>query len=109
MADDCGVNTLPGCRRRGYAGLLLQRAIEMPAHRGRKGLVLTCKEEAFAHYAKFGFVNEGGLRFHPRRGVVWYQMRLGSEVALLLLGNAGASADSSGIAFPEGVRQTFLV
>ena len=54
-----GVNTLPRCRRRGYAGLLLQRAIADARAQGRKGLVLTCKEKLLHYYAKFGFVNEG--------------------------------------------------
>ena len=61
-----GVNTLPRCRCRGYAGLLLQRAIADARAQGRKGLVLTCKEKLLHYYAKFGFVNEGvsDLLFH---------------------------------------------
>lgn len=70
-----GVNTLPGCRRRGYAGLLLQRAIADARAQGRKGLVLTCKEKLLHYYAKFGFVNEG-VSASTHGGVVWYQMRL---------------------------------
>ena len=70
-----GVNTLPGCRRRGYAGLLLQRAIADARAQGRKGLVLTCKEKLLRYYAKFGFVNEG-VSASTHGGVVWYQMRL---------------------------------
>ena len=70
-----GVNTLPGCRRRGYAGLLLKRAIADARVQGRKGLVLTCKEKLLHYYAKFGFVNEG-VSASIHGGVVWYQMRL---------------------------------
>ena len=70
-----GVNTLPRCRRRGYAGLLLQRAIADARAQGRKGLVLTCKEKLLHYYAKFGFVNEG-VSGSTHGGVVWYQMRL---------------------------------
>ena len=70
-----GVNTLPGCRRHGYAGLLLQRAIADARAQGRKGLVLTCKEKLLHYYAKFGFVNEG-VSASTHGGVVWYQMRL---------------------------------
>ena len=70
-----GVNTLPRCRRRGYAGLLLQRAIADARAQGRKGLVLTCKEKLLHYYAKFGFVNEG-VSSSTHGGVVWYQMRL---------------------------------
>ena len=70
-----GVNTLPSCRCRGYAGLLLQRAIADARAQGRKGLVLTCKEKLLHYYAKFGFVNEG-VSGSTHGGVVWYQMRL---------------------------------
>ena len=70
-----GVNTLPRCRCRGYAGLLLQRAIADARAQGRKGLVLTCKEKLLHYYAKFGFVNEG-ISGSTHGGVVWYQMRL---------------------------------
>ena len=70
-----GVNTIPACRCRGYAGLLLQRAIADARAQGRKGLVLTCKEALVHYYAKFGFVNEG-VSGSTHGGVVWYQMRL---------------------------------
>ena len=70
-----GVNTLPRCRRRGYAGLLLQRAIADARAQGRKGLVLTCKEKLLHYYAKFDFANEG-VSTSTHGGVVWYQMRL---------------------------------
>ena len=73
-----GVNTLPRCRRRGYAGLLLQKAIADARAQGRKGLVLTCKEKLLHYYAKFGFVNEG-VSASTHGGVVWYQMRLDSS------------------------------
>ena len=70
-----GVNTIPSERRKGYAGELLQRAIADARDEGRKGLVLTCKEEKIPYYAKFGFVNEG-LSESVHGGVPWYQMRL---------------------------------
>ena len=70
-----GVNTIPACRRQGYAGQLLQQAIADARAQGRKGLVLTCKEALVHYYAKFGFVNEG-VSGSPHGGVVWYQMRL---------------------------------
>ena len=70
-----GVNTLPRCRRQGYAGQLLQQAIADARAQGRKGLVLTCKEALVHYYAKFGFVNEG-VSGSTHGGVVWYQMRL---------------------------------
>ena len=70
-----GVNTIPACRRQGYAGQLLQQAIADARAQGRKGLVLTCKEALVHYYAKFGFVNEG-VSGSTHGGVVWYQMRL---------------------------------
>ena len=73
-----GVNTLPRCRCRGYAGLLLQRAIADARAQGRKGLVLTCKEHLLHYYAKLGFVNEG-VSGSVHGGAVWYQMRLTFE------------------------------
>ena len=70
-----GVNTIPACRRQGYAGQLLQQAIADARAQGRKGLVLTCKEKLVHYYAKFGFVSEG-ISSSTHGGVVWYQMRL---------------------------------
>ena len=70
-----GGYTLPRCRCRGYAGLLLQRAIADARAQGRKGLVLTCKEKLLHYYAKFDFANEG-VSTSTHGGVVWYQMRL---------------------------------
>ena len=70
-----GVNTVPRCRRRGYAELLLQRAIADARAQGRRGLVLTCKDKLVHYYAKFGFVNEG-VSGSTHGNVVWYQMRL---------------------------------
>ena len=70
-----GVNTIPACRRQGYAGQLLQQAIADARAQGRKGLVLTCKEALVHYYAKFGFVNEG-VSGSTHGGVVWYQRRL---------------------------------
>ena len=70
-----GVGTLPAYRGRGCAGRVLRRAIEDARAQGRKGLVLTCKEELLPFYAKFGFVSEG--RSASTHGDAdWYQMRL---------------------------------
>lgn len=69
-----GVNTIPAYRKHGYAGQLLQCAIEDARKQGRKGLVLTCKEKLIAYYAKFGFVNEG-ISESVHGNVIWYQMR----------------------------------
>ena len=69
-----GVNTISAYRKHGYAGQLLQCAIEDARKQGRKGLVLTCKEKLIAYYAKFGFENEG-ISESVHGNVIWYQMR----------------------------------
>lgn len=70
-----GVCTLPEYRKQGLAGKLLCAAIEDTRNRGKKGLVLTCKEALLPYYAKFGFVNEG-VSSSVHGGTVWYQMRI---------------------------------
>lgn len=70
-----GVNTIPSCRKKGYACELIKAAIEDARKQGRKGLVLTCKDKLIHYYAKFGFVNEG-VSQSVHGNVVWYQMRL---------------------------------
>ena len=71
-----GVNTVPDCRRHGYAGTLICRAIDDAKQQGRKGLVLTCKEKLISYYAKFGFQDEGISDKSTHGNVVWHQMRL---------------------------------
>lgn len=71
-----GVNTLPAYRRKGYAGQLLEKAVSDAKEQGRKGLVLTCKEQLVHYYAKFGFVDEGISTKSVHGNVVWNQMRL---------------------------------
>ena len=70
-----GVNTIPECRKKGYAGQLIRCAIEQAKKEGRKGLVLTCKDKLLHYYENFGFVNEG-ISKSVHGNVVWYQMRL---------------------------------
>lgn len=71
-----GVNTLPDYRKHGYAGELIRHAIDDAKMQGRKGLVLTCKEQLLPYYAKFGFKNEGVSDKSTHGNVVWHQMRL---------------------------------
>ena len=71
-----GVNTLPEYCRHGYSGTLLRRAIDDAKQQGRKGLVLTCKEQLIPYYAKFGFKDEGVSDKSTHGNVVWHQMRL---------------------------------
>lgn len=69
------VGTLPAYQRQGYAGQLMERMIADAREQGRKGLILTCKEEKLHYYGKFGFENEG-VSVSDHGGVVWYQMKL---------------------------------
>ena len=71
-----GVNTLPAYRNQGYAGQLIQCAIDNAKAQGRKGLVLTCKDRLAPYYAKFGFKNEGVSDKSTHGNVSWNQMRL---------------------------------
>ena len=70
-----GVNTIPSCRKKGYAGELLRQAISDAKEQGRKGLVLTCKDKLIPYYSSFGFENEG-ISMSVHGNGVWYQMRL---------------------------------
>lgn len=40
-----GVNTAPKYRKRGYAAKLMEQVIQDAKKQGRKGCILTCKEE----------------------------------------------------------------
>lgn len=71
-----GVNTIPGYRGRGYAGALINAAVEDARRSGRSGLVLTCKEKLISYYARFGFIDEGVSTKSTYGGVEWHQMRL---------------------------------
>ncbi|SEA96462.1 Acetyltransferase (GNAT) family protein [Pseudobutyrivibrio sp. ACV-2] len=70
-----GVNTIPEYRNHGYAGKLIEHAIEDSKSQNRSGLVLTCKDKLIDYYAKFGFKNEG-ISESTHGDVQWYQMRL---------------------------------
>ena len=70
-----GLDTDPDYRNRGYAAILMEKAIEDTKKAGRKGLVLTCKAHLVHYYEKFGYVNEG-ISESSHGGAVWYDMRL---------------------------------
>lgn len=71
-----GVNTMPKYRRRGLAGELIRCAIDNAGEAGRKGLVLTCKDELVHYYAGFGFKDEGITDKSTHGNAAWHQMRL---------------------------------
>ena len=70
-----GVATRPEYRGQGCAGRLLRQMIREAETQGRRGLVLTCKDELIPFYARFGFVNEG-VSGSAHGNVSWNQMRL---------------------------------
>lgn len=70
-----GVNTLPEYRKHGYAGQLIECLINDAKVKGRKGVVLTCKDKLVPYYAKFGFLSEG-VSESTHGNVIWNQMRL---------------------------------
>lgn len=71
-----GVNTMPSYRKKGYAGALIERAISDARSQGRKGVVLTCKDQLVHYYEKFGFKCEGISTKSVHGNVEWNQMRL---------------------------------
>lgn len=70
-----GVETIPEYRRQGCAAMLMKRVIEDTRRAGKKGLMLTCKEELIPFYEQFGYINEG-ISMSKHGGAVWYDMRL---------------------------------
>ena len=70
-----GVATHPEYQRQGLAAKVLQLAIEDVKAEGRRGLILTCKEQKLHYYAKFGFVSQG-VSVSEHGGALWYQMKL---------------------------------
>lgn len=71
-----GLCTLPDFRQRGFPQRLLKEFIRTAKIQGRKGVVLTCKQELIRYYEKFGFVSEGVTNNSVIGGVQWYQMRI---------------------------------
>lgn len=70
-----GLAVHPDYRLRGVARSLVNHFIEKSKEEGRKGLVLTVKEEFTDYYSKFGFVDEG-LSESQHGGDLWHDMRL---------------------------------
>ena len=69
------VVTNPKDRGKGYASKVMEQLLRDCRERGKKGVVLTCKEKLLPFYARFGFVNEG-ISSSTHGNVTWYQMRV---------------------------------
>ncbi|MBN1966304.1 MAG: GNAT family N-acetyltransferase [Anaerolineae bacterium] len=69
------VAVLPELRRRGIAARLLEAFIARARQAGRRRVLLLCKPELVAYYARFGFV-DAGLSASRHGGAAWHEMRL---------------------------------
>lgn len=70
-----GLDVIPEWRRHGVAADLMEHLIEDARRKGRKGLILTCKDKLIHYYEKFGYRNMG-LSASVHGGAVWYDMIL---------------------------------
>lgn len=70
-----GLDVTEAYRCRGIAAKLMEHMIENARMRGRKGLILTCKDRLIHYYAKFGYQNLG-VSASVHGGAVWYDMLL---------------------------------
>lgn len=73
-----GLDVAPRWQHKGIAGELMKYMIEDARKRGRKGLILTCKEKLIGFYEKFGYKNLG-ISKSVHGGAVWYDMILEFE------------------------------
>ena len=69
-----GLDVLPDFRCHGVAGRLIDEFVLLAKKRGKKGVVLTCKEHLIHYYEKHGFVKYG-LSDSCHGGATWYDMK----------------------------------
>ncbi len=70
-----GIAVLPEFQRRKIASALMNQLKKDAKERGRKGIILTCKEEKLGFYEGLGFKNEG-VSESVHGGAKWYDMVL---------------------------------
>ena len=70
-----GIDVMPDYRSKGIAKQLMNHMIEVARTEGRKGVILTCKEELIQYYTRFGYVNTG-ISKSVHGGSKWYNMIL---------------------------------
>lgn len=70
-----GLDVIPEYQHQGVASRLMEHLIADAREKGRKGLILTCKERLIGFYEKFGYKNLG-LSQSVHGGAVWYDMIL---------------------------------
>ena len=70
-----GLDVIPEFRRQGVAADLMNRLMQEAKARGKKGMILTCKDRLIHYYEKFGYRNLG-LSASVHGGAVWSDMLL---------------------------------
>ena len=70
-----GLDVLPEYRRQGVAGKLLRSLIDLAKKRGKKGMVLTCKDHLINFYESNGFEFQGVSK-SCHGGAKWNDMLL---------------------------------
>lgn len=70
-----GLDVLPEHRQQGIAAALMEHMIGAARERGKKGVILTCKEALIPYYSRFGYQNLG-VSASVHGGAVWYDMIL---------------------------------
>lgn len=68
-----GLSVIPTFQKQGYAAQLLRHLITDAKDKGRKGVILTCKDKLLPYYTRFGFQNMG-LSQSTHGGSMWYDM-----------------------------------
>ena len=71
----CGICVLPEYQKQGLARELVYNYCRREGERGRKRLILTCKQEKVKMYGKFGF-RDLGEADSDWGGVKWHQMEI---------------------------------
>ena len=70
-----GLDVIPEFRRQGVAADLMNSLMQEAKARGKKGMILTCKDRLIHYYEKFGY-RILGLSASVHGGAVWYDMLL---------------------------------
>lgn len=70
-----GLDVLPAYRRQGIAANLMNHLIEISKKRGKKGIILTCKDHLIHYYETFGYEHQG-ISNSTHGGAVWNDMTL---------------------------------
>lgn len=70
-----GLGVHPNARGHGLAGALLRSFVAVARKRGKKGVLLTCKEHLVRYYERFGFKDQG-LSQSVHGGQPWHDMFL---------------------------------